>query len=125
MRISDWSSDVCSSDLDADQSRLCRAIDSQIRHCMLTGVGCGIHDRSTALTQHYFQLILHAKPCAQEINAHRTRPVRKLQFADFRRAICNTRVVECAIKPPECLDGGAHHCLDLRFIDKDRKSTRQ
>src|SRR3546814_6371559 len=51
---------------DADQSRLCRAIDSQIRHCMLTGVGCGIHDRSTALTQHYFQLILHAKPRSEE-----------------------------------------------------------
>src|SRR3546814_1423726 len=111
MRISDWSSDVCSSDLidpdvsggifdctgfgDADQSRLCRAIDSQIRHCMLTGVGCGIHDRSTALTQHYFQLILHAKPCAQEINAHRTRPVRKLQFRSEERRVGKECVSTC------------------------------
>src|SRR3546814_3408789 len=120
MRISDWSSDVCSSDLDivdadarrADLERdgpdhslqrtLARRVDRRSRHRTPCKERGGVDDHAaTTLRKHRLDFILDRQPDALEVDAYRVVELNLSQLNDRLHCSFGAGIVEGDVVPAE------------------------
>src|SRR3546814_7449763 len=108
MRISDWSSDVCSSDLAGHRA------DARRRR--------GHHDRAAAAPGDLRHDVLHAQPHAADVDGDDPVEVLLRLVLDPRDLALDAGVEQGDVDAAEPLDGGGDEAFDLCRVG-DRKSV--
>src|SRR5689334_18566796 len=107
---------------ESDYAMFCRNISRLILEAFDPGTRGSVHDCAAPLLEHQWDLVLHAKEHAAEINTHYPVPLFLRDIDCHLWQLFNTGVVEGGVQPPEGFDGliqSRLHVLSARHVAPD------